>query len=93
MGTASPSGPLRSSGLPRSVVILLGLSAAVVVAAGMKAASDIVGPVMLALIFTIAVHTLRRILDRSLPSWLSTTLCLVVSFPRTERPSESAAFS
>lgn len=79
MDTAPSPGALRS-GLPRSVVIMLGLAAAVVVAAGMRAAADIVGPVMLALIFTIAVHPLRRILDRSLPSWLSTTLCLLVTY-------------
>jgi predicted PurR-regulated permease PerM len=60
--------------------VLLGLAAAVVVAAGIKAAADIVGPVMLALVLTIAVHPLRRILDRRLPGWASTTICLLVTY-------------
>jgi predicted PurR-regulated permease PerM len=61
------------------VVVLLGSAAAVVVVAGMKASASIVGPVMLALVLTIAVHPLRRVLDRRLPSWLSTVVCLVVT--------------
>jgi AI-2 transport protein TqsA len=64
--------------LPRGVVVLIGLAAAVVVVAGMKAASSLLGPTFLALVVTIAAHPLRDWLARRLPSWVATTLCLLV---------------
>jgi AI-2 transport protein TqsA len=78
VSTAPSARALPPAGAPRAVVVLVGLAAAVVVVAGMKAAASLVGPVMLALVLTIAVHPLRRVLDRRMPSWLSTVICLVV---------------
>ena len=44
--------------LPRPLVILLGSAAAVVTLAGLRAIEDILAPVLLALVLTIAVHPL-----------------------------------
>lgn len=44
--------------LPRGVIVLLGSAALIVTVAGLKAFADILGPVMLALMLTVAVHPL-----------------------------------
>lgn len=74
------STPSRASdaGLPRGLVVLLGLAAAVIVIAGMRGAASLLGPAFLALVLTIAAHPMRGWLDRYLPSWLATLLCLLV---------------
>jgi predicted PurR-regulated permease PerM len=64
--------------MPRGVVVLLGLAASVVVVAGMRASASLLGPIFLALVVTIAAHPLRVWLDRSLPSWAASLLCLLV---------------
>jgi predicted PurR-regulated permease PerM len=46
--------------LSRAVVVLLGLAAGVVAAAAIKQSSSVVGPTLLALMLTVAVHPLRR---------------------------------
>src|SRR5918994_3477272 len=67
--------------LPRAVIVLLGGAAAVVVAGGMRAASDFVAPVMLALVLTIAVAPVRRIaLRHRWPSWAATLAMLVTAY-------------
>jgi predicted PurR-regulated permease PerM len=66
------------SGLPRGLVVLLGMAAAVVVIAGMRGAASLLGPAFLALVLTIAVHPLRGWLDRYLPTWAATLMCLLV---------------
>ena len=43
-------------GLPRGLIIILGLAAGVVVAAGMRAIPGIIGPVFMALVLTITVE-------------------------------------
>ncbi len=55
---AAPSVAGRYS-LPRSLIIVLGLAAGVVVAAGMRAIPGIIGPVFLALVLTITVNPVR----------------------------------
>lgn len=67
-------------GLPRGVLVLLGLAAAVIVVAGMKASADILAPAFLALVLTVLAHPLRRWLDRWLPSWAATTVCIAVVY-------------
>ena len=67
-------------GLPRGTLVLLGLAAGVIVTAGMKAAAEIVGPVFLALVCVIAVHPLRELLQRRLPSWIVIPICLLVVY-------------
>jgi len=84
--TESPDGRLpegdsapASWALPRGVVVLLGTGAAVLTAAGLRGFSEIVGPVFLALVLTIAVSPLRRLLiRRGVPRWLAGLIALVV---------------
>jgi predicted PurR-regulated permease PerM len=74
---ASASG----GGLPRSVLLLLGSAAAIVVGAGIRGAAGIVAPVVLALILTIAVLPIARwARRRGWPSWLGTLLALVSAY-------------
>ena len=71
----------RSPGLPRSVVVLLGGAGAVVVVAGMRAASDFLAPVLLALVLTVAVAPIRRVAMRHRwPSWAATLAMLVAAY-------------
>ncbi|MFJ6095213.1 AI-2E family transporter [Williamsia muralis] len=55
-------GPVSAWSLPRGVIVLLGSAALIVTVAGLKSFADILGPVMLALMLTVAVHPL--------PDWL-----------------------
>jgi predicted PurR-regulated permease PerM len=56
--------------LPRPVIVLTGMAAATVTIAGMKLSSGILGPVMLALVMTIAAHPMRGWLTRRhFPGW------------------------
>jgi AI-2 transport protein TqsA len=67
--------------LPRTLVILLELAAAVVVVAGIKAAAWLVGPVFLALVIVITVHPMQARLRRwGLPGWVSTTLLVLAVY-------------
>ena len=47
---------------PRGVMILVGLAAAFIVVAGMRTLQDLIGPVFLALVLTIVVHPIRRMI-------------------------------
>jgi AI-2 transport protein TqsA len=67
--------------LPRGLIILLGLAAALVAALGMREFANILGPVFLALVLSIAVHPVRRLADRyHLPAWLGIILSLVAVY-------------
>ena len=58
--TADPTPPARTGyGLPRGLIITLGLAAGVVVAAGLRAIPGIIGPVFMALVLTITVNPIR----------------------------------
>jgi predicted PurR-regulated permease PerM len=67
--------------LPRAVVVLLGAAGAVIVIAGMRGSADLVGPIMLALVLTLAVaplgHWARR---HGWPGWLATLLIIVAAY-------------
>ncbi|RZU11255.1 putative PurR-regulated permease PerM [Kribbella rubisoli] len=84
--TDSPDGrmpaadaPTAPGALPRGVVVLLGTAGAVVTAAGIRSFAEIVGPVFLALVLTIAVSPLRRLLlRRGVKGWLAGLIALVV---------------
>ena len=60
--------------------LLVTAAAAVVVIAGIKAASDIVGPLVLALALTIVFHPMRARLDSRLPSWAASVVVLVCAY-------------
>ena len=67
--------------LPRTLVILLELAAAVVVAGGIRAAAWLVAPVFLALVIVITVHPVHaRLRARGLPSWAATTLLVLAVY-------------
>jgi AI-2 transport protein TqsA len=67
--------------LPRGLIILLGIAAALVAALGMRQFSGILGPVLLALVLSIAVHPVRRFADRrGLPAWLGVILSLIAVY-------------
>ena len=64
--------------MPRGLIILVGVAAAVVVVAGMRAIPDIIGPVFLALVLTIIVDPLRGwIIRRGAPRWVATLVALI----------------
>ena len=66
---------------PRGLIILLGIAAALIVALGMKQFSNILGPVFLALVLSIAVHPVRRLAARyHLPAWLGMILSLITVY-------------
>ncbi len=80
-----PSGPpieaSRAVLLPRTLVILLQLAAAVVVAGGIRAAAWLVAPVFLALVIVITVHPVHaRLRARGLPPWAATTLLVLAVY-------------
>ncbi|WP_395658147.1 AI-2E family transporter [Nocardioides sp.] len=72
--------PAPRSGLPRALLLLLGMAAAVIVVAGMKAVSGLLAPLFLALILTVLAHPIRRWLDHWMPSWAASAICIVVVY-------------
>ncbi len=67
--------------LPRGLIILLGIAAALIVALGMRQFSNILGPVFMALVLSIAVHPVRHLAARyHLPAWLGMILSLVAVY-------------
>ncbi len=68
-----PPHPRYGYGLPRGLIVILGLAAGVVVCAGIRAVPQILGPVFLALVLTICLDPLRaRLIRRGAPRWLAT---------------------
>lgn len=79
MGVPRPAGPTVQ--LPRTLVILLELAAAVVVAGGIRTAAWLVAPVFLALVIVITVHPVQaRLRARGLPSWAATILLVLAVY-------------
>ncbi len=69
-----------TSGLPRAVLVLVGLAAAAIVVAGMRGIADLLAPAFLALILTVLAHPLRKWLDKKLPAWVASTVCIAVVY-------------
>ena len=68
-----------SAALPRGVVVLLGMAAAVVTAAGLQSIAWLVGPAFLALVIVIAVAPVQRWFQRKgWPQW-AITIVLVLA--------------
>lgn len=79
--TSETGGITVQPALPRGLIILLGVAAALVAALGMRQFSNILGPVFLALVLSIAVHPVRRFADRRRwPAWLGVILSLVAVY-------------
>ena len=67
--------------LPRTLVVLLGGAAAVIIVAGLRSISELVAPAFLALVLTICAHPLRRWLaGHRVPGWLATTAVIVAVY-------------
>ena len=68
-------------GLPRGLMIAIGIAAVLVAALGLQAFAGVVAPVFLALVLSIIVQPLRRFPVRhGLPAWLGTVLSLVAVY-------------
>ncbi len=66
-------------GLPRWLIVLLGLAAATVAIAGLRSIAWLVGPVFLALVVVIALSPVQTRLRRAgVPRWLATCVLLVL---------------
>lgn len=67
--------------LPRTLTILVGTAAFVVVVAGVMRIQGIAGPTFLAVCLTVTVHPLRGVLTRwGLPRWVGTVTCVVTVY-------------
>ncbi|HKX14598.1 MAG TPA: AI-2E family transporter [Propionibacteriaceae bacterium] len=67
--------------LPRGLIILLGVAAALAAAVGMRQFANILGPVFMALVLSIAVHPVRRLADRyHVPGWLGVLFALLAVY-------------
>jgi AI-2 transport protein TqsA len=67
--------------LPRGLLMVIGVAAALVAAAGLQAFAGVVAPVFLAVVLSITVQPLRRLPVRhGLPAWLGTVLSLVAVY-------------
>jgi AI-2 transport protein TqsA len=75
--TVTPDRELRLA-LPRALVMLLGGAGVVVTMAGVHAARGILGPLFLALVMTILVHPVRHRLQRRLPGWFASVVCILL---------------
>jgi AI-2 transport protein TqsA len=67
--------------LPRGLIILLGVAAVLVAAVGMRQFANILGPVFMALVLSIAVHPIRRLAERyRLPALVGMLLSLLAVY-------------
>ena len=67
--------------LPRGLIVLLSAASAVLVVAGTRAASEIIGPVFLAIVLTIAISPVGRYLRRhGWPLWASTLVGILTTY-------------
>jgi AI-2 transport protein TqsA len=70
-----------ATGLPRGLILLLGVAAVVVAVAGMRAIAWLVGPLFLALMLVIAAHPVQGWLRRKgWPLWAATVAVIVVVY-------------
>src|SRR5215207_5288060 len=77
-GEAAPPVPV-SGGLPRWLIVLIGLAAATVAVAGLRSVGWLIGPVFLALVVVIALSPVQTRLRRAgVPRWLATAVLLVL---------------
>jgi AI-2 transport protein TqsA len=76
------SGRLASvATVPRTLAVLLGGAAGVIIVAGMRSSSELVAPAFLALVLTITAHPMRRSLAKHrVPPWLATAAVIVTVY-------------
>lgn len=79
VGSTAVEPQAAPAGIPRWLLLLVGLAAATVAVAGLRAVAWLVAPVFLALVVVIAVSPVQRWLRRlGAPNWLATTVLLVL---------------
>ncbi|MGF1662708.1 MAG: AI-2E family transporter [Kineosporiaceae bacterium] len=66
--------------VPPAVVMLVGLAAAIAVLGGLRAASSIVAPIVLAFVIAVGVYPVQQALDRHLPRWAAAVITMVVTY-------------
>ena len=65
--------PHDGYGLPRGLIIILGLAAGVIVAGGIHAIPNILGPVFMAVVLVVTVDPIRSgLIRKGAPKWLAT---------------------
>jgi len=80
-GHRSDGADIGAQGLPRGVVVLLGLACGVVAVAGMRLIADILGPVLLALMLTVTVSPVAAALRRhGAPVWAAAMTLIVTVY-------------
>ena len=73
--------PRLSGGLPRGVVIVLGIAAGVIILGGMRSVNSILAPIFMAIVLVICVYPLRNwLLRKRVPGWLATLLLVLVIY-------------
>ena len=78
-GSTAVSAPTVGSSIPRWVLLLVGLAAATIGIAGLRAIAWLVAPVFLALVVVVALAPVQGWLRRiGVPRWLATTVLLVL---------------
>lgn len=81
MSTDRTTPETSAGGLPRGVLILVGLAATVISVAGLRAVAGIVGPAFLAVVLAIAASPVRTgLAARGAPRWLATTASVLVVY-------------
>jgi predicted PurR-regulated permease PerM len=78
-GSTTVAAPAVASSVPRWVLLLVGLAAATIGIAGLRAIAWLVAPVFLALVVVVALAPIQGWLRRiGVPRWLATTVLLVL---------------
>lgn len=83
---STPTAPLPSSdgpseSLPRPVLLLLGLAAAVVSVAGLQAFAGTLGPAFLALVLVVTLRPVQGgLIRRGLPAWIAIVVLLLLVY-------------
>jgi AI-2 transport protein TqsA len=76
----TPAPPRGGLGLSPSLRLLLGIAAAAIILLAMRAAADVIVPLLLALVITMAVSPLLSLLVRHrVPRWLAWLLTVIVT--------------
>ena len=76
---ATSVGPLVAAGVPRWLLVLVGLAAATIAIAGLRAVAWLIAPVFLALVVVIALAPVQSWLRRiGVPHWLATIVLLIL---------------
>ncbi|GAA3349258.1 AI-2E family transporter [Amorphoplanes nipponensis] len=80
-GAGRPVTGAETIGLPRGLIVLLGLAAAVVAVAGLRVFAEILAPVLLALMLTVTASPLSTwLIRRGTPAWLAAGALVVTVY-------------